>query len=299
MSEQAGATFGRTGGPTREVSRCSFIRGVLFGIVLALIAPSAALADSSLSTNWAGYAVHRAGVRFRNVSATWKQPTANCNTPVATYEATWVGIGGYNRNSNALEQIGTELDCNGSGGLRSAAWYEVVPAPSRRIGMTIRPGDTISATVTVVGRHVTLKIADRTRHESFSKLFTVPSVDVRSAEWIVEAPSGCFSDNSCRTLPLTNFGTESFSAASATTGKGHRGSITSSSWGRSKITLAPGGATFISSSPVGRAAPSALSQNGSSFLVTYGQATAAAARAVFAPQAALSAGALNPGGRRR
>jgi hypothetical protein len=282
------------------VSRSSLISGLLFGIAMALIAPCTALADSSLSTNWAGYAVHRGGVSFRNVSATWKQPTADCNTPYATYEATWVGIGGYNRNSNALEQIGTELDCNGSGGARSAAWYEVVPAPSRRIGMTIRPGDTISATVTVVGRRrVTLKIADRTRHESFSRQLTVSTVDVRSAEWIVEAPSGCFSDNSCRTLPLTNFGTESFTAASATTAKGRHGSITSSLWGRSKITLAPRGATFISSGSAGRAAPSALAQSGSSFLVTYGQATAAAARAVFAAPAATGAGAFDPGGRRR
>ena len=281
------------------MNRSSFISGLLFGIAMALIAPCTALADSSLSTNWAGYAVHRAGVSFRNVSATWKQPTADCNTPYATYEATWVGIGGYNRNSNALEQIGTELDCNGSGGARSAAWYEAVPAPSRRIGMTIRAGDTISATVSVVGRRVTLKIADRTRHESFSRQLTVSTVDVRSAEWIVEAPSGCFSDNSCRTLPLTNFGTESFGAVSATTVKGRHGSITSSLWGRSKITLAPAGRTFISSGSVGSAAPSALSQNGSSFLVTYGRATALAKGAIFAPRAAAGGGAINPGGHRR
>jgi Peptidase A4 family len=280
------------------VSRSSFIRGLLVGIAVGLIAPSAALADASFSTNWAGYAVHRAGVSFRRVSATWKQPAANCNTPYATYEASWVGIGGYNRNSNALEQIGTELDCNGSGGSRSAAWYEVVPAPSKRIGMTIRPGDTMSASVTVVGRHVTLTIGDRTRRESFSKRLTVAAVDVRSAEWIVEAPSGCFNDSSCRTLPLTNFGTESFSAASATTAKGRHGSITSSMWGRSRITLAPAGQTFISSGSGSRAVPSALAQDGSSFMVTYGGTTVAAARKVFGPRAATG-GAVKLGGRRR
>jgi Peptidase A4 family len=281
------------------VSRSSIIRGALVGIAAVLIAPSAAFADASLSTNWAGYAVHRAGVSFRDARATWKQPAAECNPPNPTYEASWVGIGGYNRDSNALEQIGTELDCNASGAARSAAWYEVVPAPSRRIGMTIRPGDTLSASVTVVGRRVTLRIADRTRRESFSKHLTVAAVDVRSAEWIVEAPSGCFSDNSCRTLPLTNFGTESFSAASATTARGRHGSIASSLWGRSKITLAPVGRTLISSGSAARAAPSPLSQNGSSFLVTYGRAVSAAVRAVFAPRAAAGAGAVEPGGHRR
>jgi hypothetical protein len=280
------------------VTRSPFIRGLLVGIAAGLIAPCAALADASLSTNWAGYAVHRSGVSFRHVSATWKQPAADCTTPLATYEASWVGIGGYNRNSNALEQIGTELDCTGSGAARSAAWYEVVPAPSRRIGMTIKPGDTISASVTVVGRRVELKIADRTRHEAFSKHLTVAAVDVRSAEWIVEAPSGCFSDNSCRTLPLTNFGTESFSAAAATTTTGRHGSITSSLWRRSKITLAPSG-SFISSGSAGRAVPSALSRNGSSFLVTYGRAAATVARAFLASRALADAGTIDPGGRRR
>jgi hypothetical protein len=83
--------------------------------VVALATPAAALGDSSLSTNWAGYAVHRSGVGFREVAATWRQPAADCTTPYATYEASWVGIGGYNRNSRALEQIGTELDCSSSG----------------------------------------------------------------------------------------------------------------------------------------------------------------------------------------
>ena len=280
------------------MTRSSFIRGLLVGIAVALTAPSAALADASLSTNWAGYAVHRAGVSFRNVTATWTEPAAACNPPNPTWEATWVGIGGYNRNSRALEQIGTELDCNGSGGSRSAAWYEVVPAPSKRIGLTIRPGDTISASVTVVGRRVTLRIADRTRHESFSKRLTVRSVDVRSAEWIVEAPSGCSIDNKCSTLPLTDFGTESFTSASATTTKGHRGSITSPTWGRSRITLTPAG-SFISSGSAGRAVPSALSQNGSSFLVTYGHAVASAARAVLGPRAVSDGGTVTPGGSRR
>jgi hypothetical protein len=270
-------------------------------IALAVASPSAALADASLSTNWAGYAVHRAGVRFRNVSATWKQPTAVCNTTYATDEASWVGIGGFNRNSNALEQIGTELDCNETGASQSGAWYEVVPAPSKRIGMTVEPGDTMTADVTVVGRRVTLKIADRTRHESFSKRLSVASVDVSSAEWIVEAPTACFPDNSCRTAPLTDFGTETFTSAGATTAKGHHGTIASPVWGRSKITLTPSGRSFITSSAGGRATPSALARNGASFIVTYGRSTMAAARELFGARATRwsPGAAINPGGRRR
>jgi hypothetical protein len=270
--------------------------------VLALATPAAALADSSLSTNWAGYAAHRAGVTFRAVSATWRQPAPKCNTPYPTYEASWVGIGGFNRNSTALEQVGTELDCSASGAVTSAAWFELVPNPSRRIRMAVRPGDTISASVTVVGHHVTLKLTDRTRHRSFSKAVNVVSVDVRSAEWIVEAPSECFNDNTCRTLPLTDFGRESFSGARATTTNGRSGSITSRLWGRSKIILAPTGRAFIATGSAGEAKPSSLSGGGSAFDVAYSRVTVApavrylATRAAAAPDGAP--GTVNPGGRR-
>jgi hypothetical protein len=275
------------------MTRWGLIRGAALAAALALAAPAAALADASLSTNWAGYAVHRSGVNFRGVSATWRQPAPNCNTPYSTYEASWVGIGGYNRNSTALEQIGTELDCSSSGAATSAAWYELVPDPSRRIRMTIKPGDTISASVSVVGHHVTLELTDRTRHRSFSKALTVPAVDVRSAEWIVEAPSECFNNNSCRTLPLTNFGTMGFSGARATTAKGRSGSIASGLWDRSKITLAPAGHAFVAFGAVGEAKPSPLLAGGSSFAVAYSRlAPAATAARFFGPRRAGS----GPGG---
>jgi hypothetical protein len=268
--------------------------------VVALVAPAAALADSSLSTNWAGYAAYRAGVSFRAVSATWRQPAPHCNTPYPTYEASWVGIGGFNRNSTALEQVGTELDCSASGTVTSAAWFELVPNPSRRIRMAVRPGDAISAGVTVKRHHVTLKLTDLTRHRSFTKAVNVASVDVRSAEWIVEAPSECFNDNSCRTLPLTDFGTESFSGARATTTKGRSGSITSGLWGRSRIILAPTGRAFVANGSAGEAKPSSLSGGGSAFEVTYSRVAVAPAVRYMAARAAgvRPAGAVNPGGRR-
>jgi Peptidase A4 family len=270
-------------------------------VVLGLVVPSTALAGASLSTNWGGYAVHRSGVAFRSVTATWKQPATVCDTPYPTYEATWVGIGGYNQNSTALEQIGTELDCNSSGGTKSDAWYEVVPAPSQQIRMTVRPGDMIHATVTVVGRHVTFDLVDRTRHTSFSRAMTVSAVDVSSAEWIVEAPSACFSDNSCRTLPLTDFGTVRFGSAQASTAKGRHGSMSSGMWGRSKITLAPLGGTYIASGSQGRAVPSSLLAGGSAFNVTYSAYSSPFARDVFGPRASgpPPPSAVNPGGRRR
>jgi hypothetical protein len=54
------------------MTRWGLIRGAALAAASGLAAPAAAVADASLSTNWAGYAAHRPGVSFRGVSATWK-----------------------------------------------------------------------------------------------------------------------------------------------------------------------------------------------------------------------------------
>ena len=158
--------------------------------------------------------MHRPGVSFRQVSGTWTQPNATCVPGQSTYSAVWVGIGGYKPTSNALEQIGTEVDCNAAGNAVSSAWYELVPAPSRTISLAVHPGDVMHATVTVVGHQVTLELENLTRHRSFDKKLHAPSIDVSSAEWIVEAPSECVSQFACQALPLADFGSVTFDSAS-------------------------------------------------------------------------------------
>ena len=112
-----------------------FVRGKRRGSPAAMIvaatlcAAPAALAKTTTNSNWAGYAVHYPGVSFRQVSGTWKQPNATCVPGQSTYSAVWVGIGGYKPTSHALEQIGTEADCNAAGNTVVSAWYELVPAP--------------------------------------------------------------------------------------------------------------------------------------------------------------------------
>jgi hypothetical protein len=237
-----------------------------------LFAP-AALADTSASANWSGYAVHRAGISFRKVSASWKQPNASCSAGRPAYSAYWVGLGGFNPSSSALEQIGTETDCDLYGNPRLSAWYELVPAPSRPIAMTVRAGDTINASVTVVGHRATLILNDLTRRTRFARTFTASSVDVSSAEWIVEAPSECINISTCQTLPLANFGTARFTGASAQGTKGYLGRIAPAPWSNTKIVLTPSGrrfVTFAGNAPSGGAAlPSGLSAGGSAFTVTF------------------------------
>jgi Peptidase A4 family len=238
---------------------------------LALVAAPAALADSVTSSNWAGYAAHRGGVRFKRVTATWRQPTTLCSQGRATFSSMWVGLGGYSVTSEALEQIGSEVDCTARGRTVSSVWYELVPAASRTIRMLVRPGDRLRATVTVIGHKVTLSLRDLTRRRSFTKTVRASIVDVTSAEWIVETPSVC-SGSFCRVLPLADFGQAAFTAASATSTTGVKGAIANGHWTATKIILAEEGRHFIgqgAADSLATAAPSSLSPHGGAFSVNY------------------------------
>src|SRR5437764_362231 len=119
--------------------------------------PTADAASTSVSSNWAGYAV--SGKKFRRVSGTWVVPRGACASGSESFSAAWVGLGGFASSSQSLEQIGTELDCRASGRAIYSAWYELVPSLSRDIRMAVRPGDTLSASVTARGARITLKLS--------------------------------------------------------------------------------------------------------------------------------------------
>jgi hypothetical protein len=243
---------------------------------LASIGTASAQADSSAtSTNWAGYAATKNGIRFRRVAGTWVQPTVSCTPGQPGFSANWIGLGGYHPTSTSLEQIGTEADCTASGKAVYSAWYELVPDTSKSVRIAVKPGDTLSASVAVRGHTVHLRLANRTRGTLFEKTLTAPSVDTKSAEWIVEAPAVCSSGprGGCQTTPLANFATTGFNAATATTSSGHTGNIVDPTWSRAAITLSSsGGREFAGAAPaaaLGGAAPSPLSATGDGFLVVY------------------------------
>jgi Peptidase A4 family len=252
-------------------TRVGLTAAVLAAAVLC--SAPAAFAKTTTSSNWAGFAVHHPGVSFRTVSGTWTEPAASCIAGQSSYSAVWVGIGGFKPTSNALEQIGTEVDCNAAGNAVSSSWYELVPAPSKTISFVVRPGDVVHATVTVVGHQVTLELQNRTRHRTFRKTLFAPSIDVSSAEWIVEAPSECINQFACQALPLANFGSVTFDSASATSTTGRTGSILDPAWWRTTISLTPGAQRFIvarqTSDSAGTATPSTLRAAGTQFDVTY------------------------------
>jgi len=255
---------------------------IVAGLAAAVLAaPAAADAATTTSSNWAGYAVSKSGVKFRRVAATWVVPTATCSaTGSRRYSAAWLGLGGYHTSSSALEQIGTETDCTAKGTPSYSAWYEMVPDAPVDIDLTIKPGDTVSASVSVSDHTVKLYLANRTRGTKFTKQMTVDRVDVTSAEWIVEAPSACYG-NRCETLPLANFGATTFANANATATTGHQGAINDPAWAAISIALRSDrgrafGGRFTADSGNAAASPGDLSATGNGFAVTYEEAAAQA-----------------------
>jgi hypothetical protein len=250
-----------------------------FGAVPA--ASAATDVQQASSANWSGYAVGSSSAdssqQFKSVSGSWVQPSAKC-TSGQSYSAFWVGLGGSGQ-SNALEQTGTEADCKSDGTASYFAWYELVPSPPVRVALAVAPGDHISSQVTVAGRNVTVALSNQTTGASFTKTLQMSDPDVSSAEWIAEAPSSCDqSVASCTPLPLTDFGTVTFTGASATTSDGHSGPISDPDWSAAAVQLSPGeqssgfgNAQFASEQSSAGAAPSSLSSDGSSFSVAWSQ----------------------------
>lgn len=260
------------------------------GLSVLGLAP-VALADTQISSNWSGYSAHRSGVHFRSIGARWRVPTLSCSSP--GFSAMWVGLGGYSANSSALEQTGTEADCSTAGRATYFAWYELVPAASRRISLTVRPGNLMSATVKVVGHRVTLTLTNLTTRRTFSRTLTASVVDTSSAEWILESPSECNSSQHCVTLPLAAFSGARFGSARAVSLSGRSGSITSGPWGTTKIELSSSGVRFIGDggpgSGGGNASPSSLAAGGSAFSVNY-QPSAQAPGRFMAPRSVRLSG---------
>jgi hypothetical protein len=254
-------------------------RRSLTGSILALLVvaacPTVALARApqhQSSDNWAGYAV-TAHSPFAAVDGQWVQPAATCDQRSPTYSSFWIGLGGFNKGSQALEQIGTEADCGADGTPRSSVWYELVPAPMIKTPLHVRPGDRLAARVSVRGQRATLRIENLTTGLSFTRTRSMQSPDTGSAEWIAEAPSECVSANQCQPLPLTNFGSVSFSRSTATTRGWHAGTISDPAFTATAVTL-DGGPSFgpqpIADRSASRLAiPGELSPDGSSFTVRF------------------------------
>jgi len=151
--------------------------------------------------NWGGYAATGSG--FTSVSASWTEPSATCKSTNDLY-APWVGIDGYG--TSTVEQTGVATDCS-SGRAVDEPWYEMYPANPVYLNTSSYPvsaGDVISASVTYAGSSAyTLKLSDTTRGWTYTTTKTLSSAKRKSAEVIIESPTGSY----------PNFGTLNFSSA--------------------------------------------------------------------------------------
>lgn len=265
---------------------------LLAGALAAAAAAGAADASTitpEVSSNWSGYAAiasdQTVPTSFTDATGTWVQPKSTCSAGRASSSAFWVGLGGYDETSNSLEQLGTGSDCSGGTTTPSYyAWWELVPAAAQRIRtLKVFPGDTITAAVAVDGQKITFSLRDVTRKTRFSKvLTTAQTLDTGSAEWIAEAPSECGSFGRCRVVPLTNFGTVTFTNA-AVIANGQAGTLIgpttpngSSPWTTTAIELITGGQNhgffgqIAADSGVG-AVPGDLTADGRGFSVSWAQ----------------------------
>jgi hypothetical protein len=278
------------------------------GSVACVAVPSASAAtgdgESASSANWSGYVAggNSSGgqTQFSDASGSWVEPSADCSAGQG-YSAFWVGIGGAGQGSGALEQVGTEADCDASGSSSHFAWYELVPAAPVRLDVKISPGDHVTGKVTVNGNNVTMSLSDSTTGQSDSKTLpmTNPSPDTSTAEWIAEAPSQCDGGGNCQPLPLTDFGKVGFTNASATA-NGHTGSISDSAWSATPVQLNGGASNdgFVSDTGSAGATPSSLSSDGSAFSVAWSSGSAQTSTASDGGSSGYSSGGASgyPGG---
>jgi hypothetical protein len=159
------------------------------------------------SRNWSGYAL-ASNAGYSNVHASWVQPAATCDSGEASEASFWIGMGGVM--APFVEQIGTESQCS-KGTAVYTTWVELFPNPVQRLNVPVQPGDTVDADITFKDGTYTLSLS--TPSGSYTTSYSGPG-DNTSAEWIAEAPSRC-TPGTCQPLPLTNFGSITFTGATA------------------------------------------------------------------------------------
>ena len=265
-----------SGAPRRRAARLALAAA---GLALAAAAPAAA-ASTEVSSNWAGYVATRpnGAAPFARVAGSWVEPSATCTPGADSYSAEWVGLGGYASDSKALEQTGTAVDCDRAGRAFYSVWYELVPAAPVTVKLTLAAGDHIAASVAVHGQRVILQVRDLTSAKSDTVVRSIAQPDVRSAEWILEAPSECLDLDRCQTLPLADFGTITFTDAKASTVFGHTGPISDPHYLATPLDLSeeasgPHPRHAIDAATLASADVSPLSATGNSFTVTWQPAT--------------------------
>jgi hypothetical protein len=212
-------------------------------------APAVNPADNT-SRNWSGYAA--TGKTFTSVSGTWTVPQPS-STGSAGVGATWVGIGGVS--SRDLIQAGTQDVASGNGQSQFQAWIETLPQPSQQVPLAVAPGDSVTVSIVEQGAGSgvwNISFKNNTSGQTYQTTVHYTSSQ-SSVEWIEEAPA---SGNAI--VPLDNFGSVSFSGATATA---NGQTVDVSQAGAKPITM-------VNANGQALAVPSNIASDGASFSVT-------------------------------
>ncbi|KAI0040156.1 acid proteinase [Auriscalpium vulgare] len=203
------------------------------------------------SSNWAGAVWDSAAGTYTSVTGTFVVPTPKApSSGSGTYSAAaWVGIDG-DTCGTAILQTGVDFTISGSK-VSYDAWYEWYPDYSYDFsGIPISTGDTIKLTVTASSTKAgTAVIENVTTGKTVTKSLTSSAaLCEKNAEWIVEDY-----DSGNSQVPFVNFGTVTFTGASATTGSG---------------TVGPSGSTILDMKQSGTVLTS-VSTGSSSVTISY------------------------------
>lgn len=245
---------------------------------------SAVLAVSAAnvhSTNWSGYAA--TGATFTSVSGSWTVPDVTCANPSDGSTSEWIGIDGDG--NQTVEQDGTEADCAG-GSPQYYAWYEMYgdSDPNLSYGDAIPlshpvySGDVMYSAISVSGtpksdQTWSFEMQDLTSAHFWTWTTTVTLnyshnwyqngqyPQLSSAEWIVERPETCITQNNCSLTTLARFDTVSFTDATATATSGEQ-PISSYTNSAIEMMVSSTDSTILD-------VPGPLDDTGENFLVTW------------------------------
>ncbi|KAJ6545808.1 acid proteinase [Mycena vulgaris] len=183
------------------------------------IPPSSTDSAVLTSSNWAGAGMESPANTYQSVTGTLVVPHLRPATGGASTGfyggSSWVGLDGMTCQTSLMA---TGIDFTYfNETIFANAWTEVYPNPGVNMAMTVNAGDTIKLTVTATSTTTgTAVVENLSNGQSSTVSLTSPSpMCLENAEWIVED-----FQESTFLIPFANFGSITFTDASATTQSG-------------------------------------------------------------------------------
>jgi hypothetical protein len=131
------------------------------------------------------YGYYVSGGPYKTVTAGWHVPTPTC-TSGTSFNSIWTGLDGIT--SASVEQVGIDFDCSG-GKAQYYGWYDLYPAAPVTFSNTVKPGDSMSASVAFSGTSkFTITLADTTQDWNRTVTASLSGTQRSSAEVFVQDP---------------------------------------------------------------------------------------------------------------